>query len=324
MNVLGLIAGTLAGSGAVVGCFEPATQAGEPPAAAQPAPVATPAAAPAADPSAEFVTWAADQKAAIETITGAKFDRDVSIKVVSTDEMAQMVGKSIEGDMVGSTRPNGTPMSAMEIHVRATAAAFKVATRTFGMYRYEDKTVYVVPENARTFAKRHGWSDLTVARTPRLALAHELIHALQDQKVALSERSAKLNREHQFALRAVSEGHAVWATDQLAKQLDWGAANSVLWGVVTGVQTEEEPTKGAPAVVAPPRIAPSAETYSVGKAFIEFQMAWTGEGPKGTERVWTILKTPPTNMGQLADPGSFEVKPAAPPAPPAPGATGTP
>ncbi len=301
MKAMGLIAGGLLGVGAVAAAAiaeEPRTGPQGGSAAAQ------------ADPSAEFVAWAAEQKGAIETITGAQFERDVPVKAVSTDEMAQMIGKTIEADMAGAVRSNGSPMSAIEIHVRATAAAFKVATRTFGMYRYEDRVVYVVPENVRTYAKRHGWSDDTVARAPRLAIAHEMIHALQDQKAWLGERFTKLSGEERTALRAVSEGQAVWATDQLAKKLDWGAANSVLWGVVTGVHGDEEPApKGG---VAPPRsderVAPSSEVYSLGKTFVEAQAAWAGEGPKGTVRVWLTLVNPPTKMEQLKEPGKFEVK----------------
>ncbi|HMN39384.1 MAG TPA: hypothetical protein PKE29_00965 [Phycisphaerales bacterium] len=319
MKAMGLIVGGIIGCGALA----PMAGADEPSMAAQSGSTAAPATN--AEQSVAISAWVAGQKPAIETITGAKFRRDVPVKAVSVDEMAQLIAKTIEADMAGAARPDGSPMSAIEIHVRATAAAFKVATRTFGMYRYEDKTVYVVPENVRTYAKRHGWSEQTVERTPRLAVAHELVHALQDQTVALSERSEKLGRERQHTLRVVSEGQAVWATDQLAKQLDWGAANSVLWGVVTGVQAEGEPEKGGAPAAASQRVAPSAEAYTLGRAFVEYHLAWVGEGPKGTQRVWAILRNPPLNLGQIVDPGKCVVKAEGDAQKPgAPGAAGRP
>jgi hypothetical protein len=259
--------------------------------------------------AAEFVAWAAEQKKAIETIAGATFERDVPVKIVSTDELAQMIAKTFEGNLAGAKRANGAPMSEIEIRVRATAAAFKVATRTFGMYRYEDGVVYVLPENAKKYAKKHGWSEETAARTPRLAIAHEMVHALQDQKASLGERMKKVSGEEQMALRAVVEGQAVWVTDQLAKQLDWGAANAVMWGVVTGAHTDDTPGPGAKDTAeVEQRVSPSSETYSLGKAWAEYHAGWTGEGPKGTVRVWLTVVNPPTTMAQLKEPAKFEVK----------------
>ena len=46
-----------------------------------------------------------------------------------------------------------------------------------------------------------------------LAVAHELIHALQDQKTSLGERFGQVGGEERNALIAVTEGQAVWVTD---------------------------------------------------------------------------------------------------------------
>lgn len=272
---------------------------------------ATPAASPASPSEKSLNEWAASIKPDLETIAGAKFERDVEVKVLGLDDLAQMLAAPIMQRMTDekAKRPDGSEMSPMEIRIRSMAAAFKVATRTFGMYRYEDKTVYVVPENAARYAKKHGWSAQTLERTPKLAAAHELIHALQDQKTSLGERFSKLRGEEKSSLIAVTEGQAVWVTDQLAAKLDWPAANAVLWGVVTGVQTEDEPA-GAEKM---PKTkvtdgAPAAEVYDLGKKFVAVQAELKSETPTGAERVWAIVAKPPLTMAELKEPEKFELR----------------
>jgi hypothetical protein len=273
---------------------------------------ATPVAPPVAPSEKGLADWAATIKPDLEQIAGAKFEKDVPVKLLALDDLAEMLAAPIIKRMTDekAQRPDGSPMSPVEIRIRAMAAAFKVATRTFGMYRYEEKTVYVVPENAARYAKRHGWSAETLDRAPKLALAHEMIHALQDQKTGLGTRLGKLTGEERSALVAVSEGQAVWVTDQLAKKLDWPAANAVLWGVVTGVQTEDEPS-GSEKMPKTKVVdgAPASEWYELGKKFVEVQAEFKGEGPKGTERVWAIVAKPPVTMNEVKEPEKFVVKP---------------
>lgn len=272
---------------------------------------ATPAGSPASPTEKSLNEWAASIKPEIEAIAGAKFEKDVSIKVLGQDDLAQMLAAPIIKRMSDekAKRPDGSEMSVMEIRIRAMAAAFKLATRTFGMYRYEDQTVYVIPENASRYAKRYGWSAQTLERTPKLAVVHEMIHALQDQKTALGERFATTSGEEKSTLIAVTEGQAVWVTDQLATKLDWPAANAVLWGVVTGVQTEDEPagSEKMPKVKVPDG-SPASELYDLGKKFVVAQAELKGDAPTGAERIWAIVVKPPLTMAELKEPEKFVLR----------------
>ena len=272
---------------------------------------ATPAVSPISPSEQSLHDWAASIKPDLETFAGAKFEKDVAIKVLGLDDLAQMLAAPIMQRMTDEKvkRPDGSAMSPVEIRIRSMAAAFKVATRTFGMYRYEDKTVYVIPENASRYAKRHGWSSQTLERAPKLAMAHELIHALQDQKHSLGEQFVRVSGEERNALIAVTEGQAVWVTDQLAHKLDWPAANAVLWGVVTGVQTEDD-LAGAEKM---PKVkvndgAPASELYDLGKKFIVTQAELKGDAPTGAERVWAIIAKPPITMAEVREPEKFVLK----------------
>lgn len=292
-----MLAGALAGS-PLAGATQPVPSSAG---GAERGTSATPAAVPAAVSERSLVEWGASIRAEIEAITGAWFTADVPIKVASLDDLAQMLAEPISARMTAdkAARPDGKPMSEVEVRIRSMAAAFKVATRTFGVYRYEDKTVYVVPENAARYAKRHGWSIETQSRVPKLAIAHELVHALQDQNADSGARLSKLSGEERSAMIAVIEGHAIWATDRLAERLDWPAANAVLWAVVTGAQTDDHADKaGRPR---PPENPPNATTYDAGRKFIERQMAIKADSPEpvGLARVWEAVKNPPRTMTDL-------------------------
>lgn len=291
-------------------------QSNPPGAGAEPpadAPATARPAQPASDPNADLLAWAEQAKREVERITGEKFETDVLVKVVSVEDLSIVLARPIQADMAaaGIKRNDGTPMSELEIRVRSMGIALRVAARTFGLYSHDEKVVYVVPSSAAAYAKKYGWSERTAERVPRLAMAHELVHALQDQRAGLSKRLLKSSGEARVCLTCVSEGHAVWATDQLAAAQGWGAANGVLWGVVTGVQSDDE---GQPKGLAkqpkmpPLRLAPESEIYAKGKAFMAHHAAFAGEGLKGHERLWAILRRPPGSMAEIAKPETFEIK----------------
>jgi len=263
-------------------------------------------------PQGDLGAWAAQVRPEIETIAGAKFTAEVPIKVVSADQLAQLLAEPVEKDMAGSKRANGAPMTEVEIHIHATAAAYKVASRTFGMYHYPDKTVYVIPENALLYAKHHAWSTETAERVPRLAVVHELVHALQDQKTHLGDRLAKSDGDARAALVCVTEGHAVWVTEQVAAKHDWGVADAMLWGIVTGVQETTDPKSKYTAADPVVRAAPSAELYTLGKEYMKSQAAKVPSGKSAAERLWEIVAKPPAMT---------EIKPPAAPSKGEPSAT---
>jgi hypothetical protein len=294
----GVVAGLVLATGAIADDPPAGEPAQYPPVEQAPAKVDTPA---------ELAAWSAEHRGEIEEIAGAKFAADVPVKVATTEELAERISLSIQRDMLGAVRPDGRPMSAVEIRIRSMAAAFKVATRTFGMYSHEDRVVYVAPENVAKYAKKFGWSAETVERAPRLAVAHEMVHALQDQRADLGERLAHLSGEERAGLTAVSEGQAVWVTDRLARKLDWGAANAVLWGVIAGGRDEED--SAAKAAAAPKiGVAPAGELYALGKKFMESRAEHKGDGPTGAERLWVIVRNPPKTLEELRAPDTSEAK----------------
>ena len=185
---------------------------------------------------------------------------------------------------------------ALKRHVLAMSAAYRVATRTLGAYRYEDRSLLVIPESAERLGRAQGWSVQTRERVIRLAAAHELVHALQDQTTDVRTRIADVRGDQLTALIAVLEGQAILVTDQLAAELAWQSAGSALFRLVA----PEESPGGRPDPQAPPvtRLAPTASTYRLGAEFIRNEYA---QG--GIDRVWALVADPPrevSSIGQLS------------------------
>lgn len=287
-----------------------------------PAPATVPATAPvvAAEPlkddAMDFEPWARLTATEIEHLTGHTFTKPPPVRIVSEDDLAESLSKPMREAMIragANKRPDGSPMSDLEITVRTRSQAYRVASRTLGLYDHAQKAILLIPSNAERLGKKRAWSPETVRRVVRLALAHELVHALQDQAADLSQRLDTLTGEPEKCLLAISEGHAVVVTDALAETLGWQTANLVLGGLVTGI--EDAPPGTAPGAQPPPAIdthgAPSAAVYVAGTRFIRFHA-------KGDHAAaWAILLAPPAAWADVQDPARWQpARPAATPAKP--------
>ncbi len=263
-----------------------------------------------ADDRADLVAWADAIVPDLERLTGRAFIQRPPVRVISEDDLAETLAKPMREAMIrmgASTRPDGSPMSDLEITVRTRSQAYRIANHTLGLYDHAQKVVLVVPANAAKLGARRGWSEETVRRIVKLALAHELVHALQDQTANLAKRLDALSGEAEKCLLAVSEGHAVIVTDALARERSWQTAAMVLNGLTTGVENRPAPGSGS---IPDVHGAPTAEVYTAGAEFVRHH---SGDDLRS---VWVLLEHPPVRWSAIRDPGSFtpERKDATPPA----------
>lgn len=271
----------------------------------------TPPAQPAANASEpikndllDLDPWARLAAPEIERLTARSFTKLPPIRVVSEDDLATTLAKPMREAMIrmrANVKRDGTPMSDLEMTVRTRSQAYRVAARTLGLYDHDQKVILVIPQTAERLGKKRAWSPETIRRITRLALAHELVHALQDQTADLAVRLDALSGEPEKCLMAVSEGHAVVVTDALAETLGWSTANMVLNGLVTGV---EEPAPGTtPGTPPPPPIdlhgSPSASVYQSGAAFVRHHAGTS------LPKAWSLLASPPKAWADVLDPKRF-------------------
>jgi hypothetical protein len=133
-----------------------------------------------------------------------------------------------------------------------------------------------------------------------LVLAHELAHALQDQRAGHSELFAKVTDMDAFnALRGVSEGHAVYIEERVAEKL---GLIDVFWELNKG-------QGWGPAGLEKPQAFALWGLYGQGRTFIRYQYDLKGE-----DWVWEVMKTPPPKTSMIFRPDTYA--PTATPPPP--------
>ena len=268
------------------GARPPATEAVQP--AWRPAPPLR-AEAPIGD---TLDAWVTEVRPRVERVAGRAFRTGTPVLATTNDELARILAKPIERD-IRAARPGLIPVAA---RANAMSLAYSIATRTLGVYAHEQRTIYVVPENIESIT---GTSEIPADladRVLRLTIAHELVHALQDQHVGLSPRGANAaSGEARQAFTAVVEGHAVWVTRRIAEQLGWtDAKQAIMKSALRSSGAPREPEVGETGM--PGSMDPGL-VYRAGADFIarRFELG-------GLEAVWMALRVPPTRTEDIRRP----------------------
>lgn len=270
-------------------------------------------------PESAYVELATKLVPLIEEAAGAKFAKPVAVKFTSPIPLGELIAPSIKEDL----REKEPGTSDMALHFRSMAPALKIAEKVLGVYRYQDQTVYLIPKNAEQFVIREVWDVPTRDRVIVLSLVHELAHALQDQQVGLKRiTDAAAAGEARASLTAVIEGHAAWITSRVAQRLGFSKADAALMDLVApkheSTYDHASDSTGRTVTVDPPSFA-----YRFGSAFIAFHADKAGNSA-GPNVAWSILRTPPTKVSQIREPGTFTPVTAPPPASPEPGSKAPP
>lgn len=239
--------------------------------------------------------WLADVRPMIEQTAGRTFAEQTPVREVSSDELARLLGASIERDILAA-RPGMLPVAA---RANAMSSAYAVASLTLGVYARQQRTVFIVPENIERMSASGEIPTGHGERMLRLTIAHELVHALQDQRAGLALRGAAArSADARSAFTAVVEGHAVWATRRLADRLGWAESESALLRLAFRGRTPRDdlgPKGGGEIGPMDPDLA-----YRAGATFIERQ-----HEIGGNERVWEAILSPPVRADQIRNPDTY-------------------
>jgi hypothetical protein len=169
---------------------------------------------------------------------------------------------------------------------RANAGAFA------GKYGFLDGRLYVAPEGLEAALAIEGYPPETLRPALRVVLAHELVHALQDQQVDLDRTvTAAPTPDAVMALNCLVEGHAVWVAEQVGHRLGLGDAVEALadlLGTDTPLRRRMDP-----------RAFQQRYVYGLGRDAIAWHAA-----RGGTDAVWAVLADPPTGTAQVVAPWS--------------------
>jgi hypothetical protein len=185
----------------------------------------------------------------------------------------------------------GQPRARIDRAIRLRAELF--ASGILGKYGFASKEVYVVPQVARSQLARVRRSDADVETVLQLVVAHELVHALQDQELDLMARlRAAGDNDRLEALAMLIEGHAVFCSERVAHALGLQDAIVPLRSVMVG---HHDPAHEPAADLVTRRIRGAGILTYLHMA--EFFAREHARG--GHEGLWQLLAAPATTTREL-------------------------
>lgn len=161
-----------------------------------------------ADEAALLAGRVAKAQKLVEKVRGLGFRAPVASALLPEKELEAVLGKKLVQDLPVPFEPYAASLEAIGL-IEASPDLLRRLTRLYarqvvGFYDPAEKRFYIVPERSRDSGGPAG--DLM----EQLLLAHELTHALQDQRLDLDRRMKALvdSTDALLALQAVLEGEA--------------------------------------------------------------------------------------------------------------------
>jgi hypothetical protein len=149
-------------------------------------------------------------------------------------------------------------------------------------------------QQTKIVARTSDPSAMTLSPSLRVTLAHELTHALQDQRFEVRQvRADAKDEQSQNAVTALIEGHAVLVENHYYASLSDADRATFDEEYEAGRGAAEDRIKDVPAVLTVPLTTP----YTFGPIFVE-----TAESPSGVE---DLYEQPPVAMDQILDPRAY-------------------
>ncbi len=222
---------------------------------------------------------------AVEAFAGATF-RELP-EVVLAD--AEVLGRVVYDEQRHLLAAKGQT-DATEADVAAERTAEQLAGAFAGKYGFLDRRLYVSAEGLEVALAIEGYPEWMLRPALRVVLAHELVHALQDQQVDL-DRSviAAPSPDAVMALNCLVEGHAVWVAEQVGAELGLDeavAAVADLLGTDTPFRRRMDPREFQQRYV-----------YGLGRDFVAWHVAHGG-----VDAVWAVLAAPPDTTARIVAP----------------------
>ncbi len=179
-----------------------------------------------------------------------------------------------------------------------------VAAGLLGKYVIADQQVLMMPQMLAPNLALVGWQEAEAEHVLLLLLAHELVHALQDQELGLAGRSAaNRGNDASEAWSGLLEGHAVFCSERAAAALGIESAIAPARALMVGRHDAgDTPRSGLELRCA---VGRGRATYIDSAALLAAEFA-----RGGTERLWQLLATPQPSSWTLLGPGAGAEPPA--------------
>ncbi|HPP73967.1 MAG TPA: hypothetical protein PLU88_02420 [Armatimonadota bacterium] len=210
----------------------------------------------------------------VEKVTGRKLKKIPGIRIVTADELASIITSdiiedrtSVESKLTGSEADQKKQLIEQQVH--------NLTRNCLGKYDRKRKLIYLVPSNVSATEKNTDRVNISA----KLTLAHELVHALQDQYGELDVADDKeMPLERSTIASAILEGQAYFTAITVADLINSPKALEearMMLGIDQG-------------------------RAGINLAGIEF-IAWHFERG-GSDQVWNALDSPPSTIPELFHP----------------------
>ncbi len=230
----------------------------------------------------------------VEAVAGRPFATLPPVVVADPETLAAVV----YAEQVHLLR-QGRRLEAAQIEAQATRTAGAMEHAAFGKYGFLDDTLYVDIDGIT--AAVQGTSPALTAGVVDLVLAHELVHALQDQHLDLSRVAGGRAGDEGIAVVCALEGHAAWVQTAVARELDL-AGPAALVAAFLGYDAS------SPGISSSLDAYHDSYVYGQGAAFVG-----TLQAAGGSEAVWDMLAAPPQRTTMLVHPERYGDRPTQPP-----------
>lgn len=231
----------------------------------------------------------------VEAAAGRTFVAEPAHEIVDI----KTVRRALAADLAPQLESLGQGLSTEDAEIAARAQARILAPLVLGKWGLTAQKIFLLPKRVKPLAALIGIDPEHEDVLVRMIIAHELVHALQDQETELAERFNTFRSvDRTMAFSAMMEGHAVFVAQRVGEELGLSeeqleACTRLLSGAVSF---------GEPVLDMIGRVAQAQfeQIYMGGERFCAYHHA---EG--GDERLWEILDAPPTATSMIAHPETY-------------------
>lgn len=170
---------------------------------------------------------------AVEKACGRTFRKPPTVGLADAGDVMRSLRDDLEPGVAAYFA--GQPRSRIDKALQQRADL--LASSLLGKYGLQSGEVYVLPHLVRTYLGLVHHREAPVAQVLELVVAHELVHALQDQEIGLGRRFRECcDNDANEALAMAIEGHAVFCSERVAAALGLQAAIVPLRAVFAGAK----------------------------------------------------------------------------------------
>ena len=152
----------------------------------------------------------------IEELTGRMYKSSVEFKLVKRDVVRDVLTEELLPQLNKLLKGAAPDM----ISRQAETSAHMMSQVVLGKYSYLKKALYLIPDNVKSQVEMLEIKDEDLEDFAFLVVAHEMVHALDDQHFDLQKSlETRDSAEKMQAFNAFTEGHAVYVSERVADRL---------------------------------------------------------------------------------------------------------